>query len=70
MQATAKNTATARIQGTLTTTAGMTAAQKTTASSGDRRTDEIPVAERTSTTVGTPCIKTRDAGNSKEHSNS
>jgi len=52
MQATAKNTAIARIQGTLTATAGMTAAQETTATSGNGRTDEIPVAERTSTTVG------------------
>ncbi len=39
MQATAKNTETARIQGTLTATAGMTAAQETTATSGDSRTD-------------------------------
>jgi hypothetical protein len=42
----------------------MTASQETIATSGDSRTYEIPVAERTSTTVGT------HAGNSKEQNKS
>ncbi len=70
MQATAKNTATARIQGTLTATLGMTAAQETTATSGDGSSMEISVGEGTSTTAGTPSRLGTHAGNSKEHSNS